>query len=48
LGDKKLSSSLKDHLEPIAFLKHQKGVARVRDIGELGGVRNSSVTSPLA
>jgi len=48
LGDSKLSATLEDYLEKIAVLKLRKGVARVRDIGELMGVRNSSVTSALA
>lgn len=48
MGSIKLSSSLEDYLETIAFLKRQKGVARVRDIGQRMGVRNSSVTSALA
>lgn len=48
MGETRLSSSLEDYLETIAFLKQQKGVARVRDIGKLMRVRNSSVTSALA
>jgi DtxR family transcriptional regulator, Mn-dependent transcriptional regulator len=48
LGETKLSSSLEDYLETIALLKHQKGVARVRDISQLMGVRSSSVNSALA
>lgn len=48
MAETKLSSSLEDYLETIARLKRQKGVARVRDIGELMGVRNSSVTSALS
>lgn len=48
MGETKLSSSLEDYLETIAFLKHEKGAARVRDIGKRMGVRNSSVNSALA
>lgn len=48
MGEIRLSSSLEDYLETIAFLKEQNGVARVRDIGKSMGVKNSSVTSALA
>lgn len=48
MGEIRLSSSLEDYLETIALLKRQKGIARVRDIGQRMGVRNSSVTSALA
>lgn len=44
----KLSSSLEDYLETIALVKQQNGIARVRDVGKLMNVRNSSVTSALA
>ena len=44
---KKLSSSMEDYLEAIAFLKKDKGVARVRDIGRLLKVRTPSVTGAL-
>jgi DtxR family transcriptional regulator, Mn-dependent transcriptional regulator len=47
LAETKLSSSLEDYLETIALLKQQNGVARVRDIGKLMGVKNPSVTSAL-
>jgi DtxR family transcriptional regulator, Mn-dependent transcriptional regulator len=47
LANVKLSSSLEDYLETIALLKQQNGIARVRDIGKLMNVRNSSVTSAL-
>lgn len=48
MGELKLSSSLEDYLETIAVLKQQKGTARVRDIGQLMGVKSSSVNSALA
>lgn len=48
MGEIRLSSSLEDYLETIAFLKQQNGAARVRDIGKSMGVKNSSVTSALA
>jgi DtxR family Mn-dependent transcriptional regulator len=44
---KKLSSHMEDYLEAICFLKEDKGIARVRDIGRLMGVKNPSVTGAL-
>jgi DtxR family Mn-dependent transcriptional regulator len=38
---------MEDYLEAIAALKKRNGVARVRDIGRLLEVKNSSVTSAL-
>ena len=42
-----LSASLEDYLEAIASLKKDKGIVRVKDIGQMLGVRNSSVVSAL-
>lgn len=44
---KPLSSNMEDYLEAIATLKKQIGVARVKDIGRLLNVKNSSVTAAL-
>ncbi|MDO9464384.1 MAG: metal-dependent transcriptional regulator [bacterium] len=44
---KKISSNMEDYLEGIAFLKREKGVARVNDISKLLCVKNSSVNSAL-
>jgi len=38
---------MEDYLEAVAFLKREKGVARVRDIGRLLNVKKPSVTSAL-
>ena len=43
----KLSSNMEDYLEATAALKKENGVARVRDIGRLLGVRSSSVNAAL-
>ena len=45
---KKISSHMEDYLEAIAFLKKEKGTARVNDIGKLLHVKNSSVNAALA
>ena len=45
---KTLTSSMEDYLEAIALLKKSKGIARVRDIGRLLGVKTPSVTGALA
>ncbi len=47
-GTKKISSNMEDYLEAIAFLKKEKGVARVNDIGRLLRVKNPSVNAALA
>ena len=44
---KKLSSTMEDYLEAIAALKKQNGIARVRDIGLLLGVKSPSVNAAL-
>ncbi|OIO34621.1 MAG: hypothetical protein AUJ70_00575 [Candidatus Omnitrophica bacterium CG1_02_40_15] len=44
---KRISSNMEDYLEAIAFLKKEKGVARVNDIGRLLRVKNSSVNAAL-
>lgn len=44
---KKLSSNMEDYMEAIAVLKKKKGVARVKDLANLLGVKKSSVTSAL-
>jgi len=44
---KKISSHMEDYLEAIAFLKKRNGIARVRDIGRLLGVKSSSVNAAL-
>lgn len=44
---RKLSSSMEDYLEAIDALKKDKSVARVKDIGERLGVKNSSVNAAL-
>lgn len=44
---KKLSSAMEDYLEAVAALKKQDGIARVRDIGRLLGVKSSSVNAAL-
>lgn len=43
----KLSSHMEDYLEAVSFLKKDKGVARVRDIGRLMQVKTPSVTGAL-
>ncbi len=46
--EKKISSSMEDYLEAIAFFKREKGAARVNDIGRFLRVKNSSVNAALA
>ena len=41
--DKKLTESLENYLETIAFLKRENKIARVKDISKMMGVKNSSV-----
>ncbi|MGE4384806.1 MAG: metal-dependent transcriptional regulator [Endomicrobiaceae bacterium] len=43
----KLSESLENYLETIAFLKRENKVARVRDISKMLNVKNSSVNIAL-
>lgn len=43
----KLSESLENYLETIAFLKRENKVARVKDISKMMGVKNSSVNIAL-
>jgi len=45
--NKKLSSSMEDYLEAIAFLREKNKVARVRDISGFLNVKASSVSSAL-
>lgn len=45
--DVQLTSNMEDYLEIIGQLKKLKGVARVKDIGEMMNVKNSSVNSAL-
>ncbi len=42
-----LTSSMEDYLEAIAALKKRNGIARVRDLGVVMEVKNSSVNSAL-
>ena len=44
---KELSSNMEDYLEAIASIKKRNGVARVRAIGQLLDVKNSSVSAAL-
>ncbi len=44
---KSLSPNMEDYLEAIALLKQEKGVARVKDIGSLLGVKKPSVSGAL-
>lgn len=44
----KLSESLENYLETIAFLKRKNKVARVKDISAVLGVKNSSVNIALS
>ncbi|MBD3426790.1 MAG: MarR family transcriptional regulator [Candidatus Omnitrophica bacterium] len=44
---KKLTSSMEDYLEAIAAIKAEKGVARVKDISKMMGVKKPSVTSAV-
>ena len=44
----KISSNMEDYLEAIAFLKREKGIARVSDIGRLLQVKKPSVNAALA
>ncbi len=43
----KLSSNMEDYLEAIALLIKERGVARVKDIGDFLHVKNSSVNAAL-
>ena len=45
--DKKLTESLENYLETIAFLKRENKIARVKDISKMMGVKNSSVNIAL-
>ena len=45
--NKKLSSNMEDYLEAIAALKKENGIARVRDISHLLGVKSPSVNAAL-
>ncbi|GAB1401371.1 hypothetical protein MASR1M68_02820 [Elusimicrobiota bacterium] len=45
--NEKLSESLENYLETIAFLKRENKVARVKDISKMMGVKNSSVNIAL-
>ncbi len=45
--EKKLSSTMEDYLEAIAAIQKQNGIARVRDISHLLGVKSSSVNAAL-
>ncbi|MDD5567973.1 MAG: metal-dependent transcriptional regulator [Candidatus Omnitrophica bacterium] len=44
---KRISSNMEDYLEAIAFLKREKGIARVSDIGRLLQVKKPSVNAAL-
>ncbi len=46
-GPKKISSNMEDYLEAIALLKKERGIARVKDIGNFLHVKNSSVNAAL-
>lgn len=45
--NEKLSESLENYLETIAFLKRENKIARVKDISKMMGVKNSSVNIAL-
>ncbi|MDD4166660.1 MAG: metal-dependent transcriptional regulator [Endomicrobiaceae bacterium] len=45
--NKKLTESLENYLETIAFLKRENKIARVKDISKMMGVKNSSVNIAL-
>ncbi|MFC1809352.1 metal-dependent transcriptional regulator [Candidatus Omnitrophota bacterium] len=45
--DNKLSANMEDYLEAIANLKAEKGVARVKDISTVLGVKKPSVTGAM-
>ena len=47
MDKKKLSSNMEDYLEAIAFLKKERGIARVKDIAFMLRVKNSSVNAAL-
>lgn len=44
---KKLTASMEDYLEAVDALRKKKGIARVRDISALLGVKNSSVNAAV-
>ncbi len=44
----KISGSMEDYLEAIAFLQKENGAARVKEIGKLLGVKNPSVNSAVS
>ncbi len=46
--NKTVSSNMEDYLEAIAFLQGEKGIVRVKDIGEKLKVKNSSVSEALS
>ena len=47
LKDYQLTSSMEDYLEVIGVVKKTKGVVRVKDIGDLMGVKKPSVNNAL-